>query len=238
MTTKILFVIVRTLVATVASAPLFWVTPVGAQLADIPAPVNWVAFSADRMSTNEATPDSYVYGRYYRRSDGSTRSDAGVKGESIQSIEIHNMTNSTYYTFFRGSWESYKMRLPEEGYTPAVPRLGKTNFLAKSDEFIQGFDNIYTETQPSGLVRHEAPALNFFALRQTYQGAKTEYYNVQIAEQPDDLFVPPPGAPINAHDTLWGFIGNVTKEEEKQIEEEIQRRIEQVKRLHPDGLHP
>ena len=52
----------------------------------------------------------------------------------------------------------------------------------------------------------KAPDLNFFALRTSFKETTQEFYDVQLGEQPDDLFEPPVGAEVEQRTEFRGII--------------------------------
>lgn len=112
------------------------------------------------------------------------------------------------------------MRLPREGYRPALRSLTRANGLAAWPEKIQGFE-VYRMTQQSGLVRFQAPALNFFSLSTSFNGAYDEFYDINIREQPEELFFPPAGVPVEERQELGGIIANLTEDEEEALRERL-----------------
>lgn len=91
----------------------------------------------------------------------------------------------------------------------------------------EGF-SVYRVVNLGGDVRLETPALNWFALvRQSVTGRREEYTNVRIADQPPELFVPPPGVAVAITNELGGIISVRTGEPEPP----------ELKRLH-DRPHP
>jgi hypothetical protein len=178
----------------------------------IAAPTTWIPFDAPFTTSSQA---GTVAGHFYRRSDGSTRTETGPENGPVKVISIKNISNSRYYTYLRGAWSSYHMRLPKEGFHPALRSLTKTEGLIPwPGEKIHGFE-LYRFSDRGGLERFQAPALNFFALRTVYEGTREEYFDIKVREQSPDLFLPPPGQPVDEKEELGGIIADLTPEESK-----------------------
>lgn len=102
-------------------------TPHGnGQPVDIPAPTNWIPFSATLEHRNEGAT---AIGRYYRRPDGSTCSV--LDGRLGRTIHINDVKTRSAYNFVpsRG-WVSRPMMIPDGIYRPRVKFL---EFLSRRD---------------------------------------------------------------------------------------------------------
>ena len=174
----------------------------------VPAPSEWVAFDADIRTVTQLGGVTVV-GRYYQASDGSTREETGPVKAPASVITINNVTTSTHYSYVHSQWHSYPMKLPAGGYRPGLRVVGRTHGLEESVEVIQGF-SVYRATTSGGVVRMQAPALNFYPLRIEFEGTRQDCLNVVIREQPRELFEPPAGASVTPHDELRGIISNPT----------------------------
>lgn len=181
-------------------------TPAGGIGADIPSPTEWVPFvaRARKVAVNDGVSRIEMAGRYYRRSDGSTRFETGPENGPIRVIHIKNVAHSRSYLLFGEQWQSNPMLLSEKGYQPKIRREDMRG-LEKQAEAISGF-LIYKFTDHGGVVAMQAPDLNFFALRTTFQNTTQEFYDVQLGEQPDDLFEPPSGATVEEKTEFRGIV--------------------------------
>ena len=97
------------------------------------------------------------------------------------------------------------MRLPAAGYRPGKRSLTVTRGIEPFDDAIQGFI-VFKFTSPGGVVRFEAPALNFFALRTEFVDTKQEVYDITLRDQHPDTFLPPAGVPVEAHGEFRGIV--------------------------------
>jgi hypothetical protein len=168
----------------------------------IPAPTDWVAFDASMRKRSKEGP---VFGRYYRRSDGSTRWDTGPAENDMRVISISNVSNSEHYEYARGTWKSYRMILPPGGYRPKRRSFQTTKGLEPWSTRIQGFEVIRQSTN-SELVRYVAPALNFFALLSELDDTRQEFFDVRVREQPSQLFSPARDAKVVMQTEYRGIV--------------------------------
>jgi hypothetical protein len=169
----------------------------------IPSPTEWVPFDASmrKVSPKEGTME----GRYYRRSDGSTRFDTGPTINNIRVISISNVANSEHYELTKGTWKSYRMILPPEGYRPGARSFNITRGLEAWPEAVQGFEVVRLTTE-DGLIRFQAPALNFFNLLTEFQGTRQEFFDVRLREQPRELFFPPRDVEVEKRPEYNGIV--------------------------------
>jgi hypothetical protein len=172
------------------------------QRSQIPSPPNWVAFSANWKRVGKA---GTIVGRYYRASDGSTRLES-EDGSNIV-ISISNVATVRQYAFLLNKWVSYPMRLPPGGYRPSPRILGGTHGLEVSTDVIEGYP-VYKMTTIGGVVRYQAPALNFFALVTEFADARQEFFDIVLDEPASELFLPPPNVSIEMRDELKGIVSN------------------------------
>ena len=181
-------------------------TPDGGVGSAIPAPTHWVPFTAHMRKSVAANgvQDVKVQGRYYRRSDGSTRSESGMVNGPIKVIDIKNIAQNRFYLFENERWQSYPMLLPAEGFRP-LQRREDMKGLERHSEAVSSF-LVYKHTDRGGVVSMKAPDLNFFALRTSFKETTQEFYDVQLGEQPDDLFEPPVGAEVEQRTEFRGII--------------------------------
>lgn len=90
-------------------------------------PSGWVPFSADVETTTPGIET--LTGRYFRNSEGSERFEATRPSDGTNTIEILNLSNSTYYANFRDhGWISRPMDVSVSSRRPMtiysdMPRL-------------------------------------------------------------------------------------------------------------------
>jgi hypothetical protein len=175
---------------------------------DVWSPSEWIPFSAWVRSvvTTDGVQRVGMQGRYYRRSDGSTRSETGPENGPIRVIDIKNIAAKRAYLFRNGRWQSNPMQLRDGGYRPRKQRVDMLG-LERHAEAISGF-LVYKYTDAGGVVSFQAPDLNFFKLRTSYQETTQEFYDIQPGEQPDHLFEPPQGADVEEKPEVRGIIQN------------------------------
>ena len=173
---------------------------------DIPSPNQWVPFVANARSvvTIDGVKRVRMEGRYYRRSDGSTRFETGPEKGPIKTIAIKNIATTRFYRFSKNHWQSNPMQLRDGGYLPAKRREDLRG-MEKHAEALSGF-LVYRYTDRGGLQSLQAPDLNFFALRTWNDDTTQEFFDVQLGEQADDLFEPPLGVNVEEKPEPWGII--------------------------------
>ena len=168
-----------------------------------PNTARWVAFDANFVRTEPGMRK--VVGFFHRDADGSTREDSNIDGPSRPAVFIMNVARRLDYTYENGVWSSYPLNLPPQGVRPdTVARNARQYVPAKP---IDGM-NVVRFVNPQGIVQFQAPTLNYFALRtERLNGGREVFSNINIREQPADLFLPPPtAAVINRHDAWHGPI--------------------------------
>jgi hypothetical protein len=163
-------------------------------------PSEWVPFSADVR--NVKVSGAVSVGRFYRGSDGSTRSEAGASFDDITVIAIKNIRTSSFWVWNqqRGYWRSQPMDIPPDGWRPVPTRA---NIFTPVAEKIEGFE-VLRRGNSDGSFELVAPQLNLFPLVTTCPTARPpatadcalRYYNIKIGEQPADLFELPTGAQV------------------------------------------
>ncbi len=179
------------------------------ELDTISAPASWIALSADIVRTFPGTAQRQV-GRFYRGSDGSELMATWVEGREggLRAINIRNVSlNTFYHTWKDGEWYSHPMKLPPGGYTPKN-RL-QSDYVRHPQQ-IQGFDT-YRRVHRFGMVNYEAPSLNFLALlsqHTTGEAVRQEFVNIVLGEPEATVFLPPPGAIIEASPVLSGIVSH------------------------------
>lgn len=157
-------------------------------------PDSWVPFSADfRVFGPGVGPST---GRFYRSSDGSTRSETRALADLA--IGIVNVAARRFYSYSRGSgWVSQPLELSPEGMRPRT--LPESPFLERVPEPWEGLE-VWRLQDASGAVRLIAPALNAFTVRREGgMGPSFEFTNIAIGE-PDVAFVPPASATVRESD--------------------------------------
>ncbi|WP_291986602.1 hypothetical protein [Luteitalea sp.] len=171
----------------------------------VPQPSEWVAFTADYAHVNAAYQDSRV-GRFYRGDDGSTRSESGPSKSEVTAIMIKNFYLAKFYRWTpQTGWTEQPMDVPQ---TPWQAKF--TVGMTKGDP-IEGFDII---RQVSGnRTIHRAPDLNLFVLinQEPCQWSRTvqcgsRYTNIKLGSQPQSLFSPPAGVPIEMQTKPGGIV--------------------------------
>lgn len=179
-------------------------------------PGRWVPFRANIKRVFD--PESVFVGRFYRASDGSTRSETGPSIAEINIVGIKNMSEGVFYLWLPTSgWESHPMELPHGKYFQ--PRLdsGVSAEATRVDDQIEGIDLIKGPTDRHGITEYQAPRLNYFALRTTIPcktaqrtGCGKWYSEVHIDEQPPELFKPPVGVAVLKRSEPGGIVRRST----------------------------
>ncbi len=188
-------------------APLVSVAPTGATgrlfqpATVITGPSVWVSFSADTHRIAETDGATYI-GRAYQHRDGSVRHEDGRSGQPLNSIFIKSHEQSmSYHWTPDGGWRGWGLTLPPEAlHQPQSWMLNER--IRLRPEPLQGYQVIVTSSR-SGWESYRAPALNFYELAKRVPcrfDAKAIcgmwLSNITVAEQPPELFVPPPDALI------------------------------------------
>ncbi|MCM3881708.1 MAG: hypothetical protein ND807_16490 [Vicinamibacterales bacterium] len=159
----------------------------------------WVEFDANFVRTQPGMRK--VVGFFHRGVDGSTREDSNVDGPSKPVILITNVTTRLEYTFEGGAWTSYPLNVPPQGVRPDTIARNPRQYAP--DKPIDGMV-VVRFVNPQGIVQFQAPSLNYFAIHTERPGGGRETYsNINIREQPADLFLPPPGAVVTARTDGW-----------------------------------
>jgi hypothetical protein len=178
----------------------------GDQLAQ---PANWVPFSATSRFTYPS--GSVAHGRFYRSSDGSERLDKEAYSGQPATTTIKNIPTSTYYMAMGeptccDRWASYPMKLPREGYTPSYIHPLSASAVEKVEGTWSGFD-AYRLARHNNFTRYLVPALNYFAVFTVDPtGARREFLDIRVGEQPSALFEPPAGAVVERVNRYNGII--------------------------------
>jgi hypothetical protein len=183
-----------------------WRQVAGTPRADqsVPAPDHWVAFDAIVRTIG---PRGVTVGKFYRGSDGSTRNDSGPEDNPSRIVSISNVSLITHYEGIDGTWKSYPMKLPAGDYRPGLRSLTRTHGLEASTLKILGF-TVYRLESTGGVVRYQAPDLNFFALVTEFQDTRQECSDVVIRDQPAAVFMPPPGVVVEPQSQYRGIVSD------------------------------
>jgi hypothetical protein len=190
--------VIPALVVVTAIAPRWATLPSAVVSAPLQQPANWVPFSATSRFVYPS--GSVVFGRFYRSSDGSERLDKEAYSGQPATTTIKNIPTATYYIGMGmptccDKWASYPMKLPMEGYTPSYIRPPGSTALEKVEARWSGFDAYRLLSK--NYTRVLVPGLNYFAvLTDDPAGRRREFLNIQVGEQPSDLFEPPAGAVV------------------------------------------
>ena len=188
--------------------------------ASIPAPTNWVPFSAD-MKVTHADGHEPTIGRFSRARDGSTRLETWSPSvPNLRIIGIKNIPQQTsYIRSLSGKWTSAPMQLPAEGWHPVkwrATRPGITKYPHKLDVEVGGTANLQA---PSGLnaVRYVSdrgnislvvPELNFFPVvtQILASGRRETFWNIDRDEPDPALFEPPTDVTVTRLEKPRGII--------------------------------
>ena len=80
----------------------------------------------------------------------------------------------------------------------------------------------YRYVNIGGTLALQVPELNFFdVLKQSLEGRREVYSNLDLVAQPEDLFVPPPGASVTSTDVLGGIVSETTGTAAEHIEHSL-----------------
>jgi hypothetical protein len=173
---------------------------------------------AAEVEVTKATSTGKVVGRFFRDSHGCGRLETGPEGETVV-IYIQNVPRSEYYTWTKQSnqWVVGPMKLPKDGWKPMARRENLRGLL-KHSQFVEvrrgkPFNlhadaglTAYLYTNLSGTLTLEIPELNFFpVIKESLDGRREAYANIEIGEQNEDLFAPPPGVTVATTDKLGGI---------------------------------
>lgn len=154
-------------------------------------PAEWVPFSADVLNISNS---NVVTGKFHRRRDGSTA--YYLDTQAGPAITIHNLqTRQTYVKLGERDWMARPLEERALDGPPPELRLPKRQVQVFLDADL-GEIYEFTNGRGGGVTRL-APRLNAF--RVSYHlpnGVSSEYRNIRIGDQPDQLFVPPPDARV------------------------------------------
>jgi hypothetical protein len=170
-------------------------------------PQTWIPFAADLRIVNER--GHMHYGGYFRASDGSFRSEDLQSPDTIRRIDITNIPTESYYSWTpRAGWTRRPTQLPSGGWHPPTTALKGRTLL---EEKFEGFEAVRKEYR-DGRYQIDVPQLNYFtvAFGCSQPGPKCvtiNYFNIRQQEQPAELFLPPPGAPMTYSSQPGGIVG-------------------------------
>lgn len=173
---------------------------------EVPSPRSWIAFQAEWEKTKPG--GATVKGRFYRNSDGSTRSESQFEGQSESLVAISNVGNNAYYErSVDGQWCSHPMRIDRAVYSPQRMRSNANVTLTKLPEKVEGFE-VYHLTGVSRIIEDVVPELNFFAVVSQDPQTLTvqRYFNISVGPQDGQLFMPSAGTDVIHHTNLMGIV--------------------------------
>ncbi|MGE0123564.1 MAG: hypothetical protein AB7U25_11550 [Vicinamibacterales bacterium] len=185
------------------------IQPPGQTREYVQQPSEWVPFSAHIRRVNAA--DGFVsVGRFYRSSNGSTRSDTGPSLDQIDTIGIKNIDRVAFYLWsIKLGWSQQPMSLPPDGWTPGL--IVFNDAMTRVPERVEGFELIRHDAPPFTVFR--APQLNMFDVMRlipcqfnTALMCGTWFSNFVVGEQPAELFAPPEGQPIAYNPQPGGIV--------------------------------
>lgn len=171
-------------------------------------PETWTPFSADLRRVNAMNGAVHV-GRFYRSSDGSTRSETGPSLEQINSIGIKNIGDVAFYSWNdKFGWMQQPMTLPPEGWQPG--RIVFNERMTRVQERLGDLELIRHDQSPYTVYR--APMLNMFDVIkllpcqfESTSACGTWLSNIRIGEQSSELFAPPSSASIQQNPEPGGI---------------------------------
>ena len=70
---------------------------------------------------------------------------------------------------------------------------------------------MYKATTIGGVVKYQAPALNFFALVTEFADTRQEFFDIVLVEPASELFLPPPNASIEMRNELKGIVSDARR---------------------------
>lgn len=165
------------------------------------APASFVPFSAHSLITTATGAE--IVGRYYRRSDGSTRAETGERPGMPSLVLINNYATRVTYSWRArdDDWVSHPMETPPP--QPWVPDENSLASMRPVPEAVEGFELLRKDNPGSGggysLV---APRLNYYPLvirscadDHTPPGGcvSSRKHRIEIGEPPSELFEPGAG---------------------------------------------
>jgi hypothetical protein len=206
--------------------------------ATIPQPDGWVPFSADVTITRPNTTQ-VVSGRYYRDRHGCARLETGPGGVTAV-IYIHNIPRVEYYwwNIESGEWTVGPMKLPSDGWRP-IQRRAATVGLHRYPLFVEvrrgkqynlraesGL-TAYQYVNPTATLSLQVPEMNFFdVLKQSVEGRREAYSNVEFLELSEELFRPPEGVNVLTTTKIGGIVSESPTSVQEHLEHGVQRKNE------------
>ncbi len=162
----------------------------------------FVPFSAQTEITTET--GQIILGRFYRRGDGSTRSETGPALDAPTVIYINNHANRTSYMWAArdGGWISYPLEGPQ--LPPWHPDEKSLALMTPVSESVDGLELLRKKNGPNGYSLL-APALGYYAVvnttcstdsRAEAKCSTNRKFNIRVGEPPWDLFEPAEGERI------------------------------------------
>jgi hypothetical protein len=161
-------------------------------------PGQWVPFSASMVRVFRQGQSAV--GKLYRSADGSTRNETGPAPGRVDSIGISNVPDRLYYIWRpEGGWESRPLDLPGGRYLQ--PPEGAPTGATPTSERLEGMVLIKMPTNHQGITHYLVAELGYFPPVKSImpcndgQGSGCGLWlsDIEIGEQPADLFRPPTG---------------------------------------------
>lgn len=150
-------------------------------------PREWIPVIADVRIVDTA---GTVRERFFRNRDGSTRIEAYSPFVAEQVVTIHNLPQMTiFFQAADGSWSALPIRPAMRLVPLRRPRVGRNATISSAPETWEGV-KVYKVSEKVLL----APELNYLEVRDARGPRVREFYNIQVVDPPEDLFVPAPGA--------------------------------------------
>jgi hypothetical protein len=169
-------------------------TPKGARQIPqvIEGPGQWVAFSAE-VELRLGTAQPSLNGKFYRASNGSTRTELYEPDGSVNMFSIVNMPEQRLYVYDpRNGWRVSQTDARESPET----RFSQVALGEKSPTRWEGLE-VYEKVQ-DGELTVCAPELNFKTVYSLFiQAGRTKILRKIKREEPaSELFSPPPDVPV------------------------------------------
>jgi hypothetical protein len=177
---------------------------------EVTGPQVWVPFSATYKHVNEN--GEVRVGRFYRASDGSTRSESGLEAGVMNIIGIKNISEGLFYLWKPTTgWESRPMDVPSTGWKPRISKtVAPTNLVT---DRVDGFALIKSPMDRRGATTYEAPELNFMPLRVATRcqvigldECGVWLTEIIVGEQLPEYFKPPIGTSVARRSEPGGIV--------------------------------
>jgi hypothetical protein len=158
----------------------------------IQGPSDWVSFSAD-VELCMGTGQPSLNGRFYRASNGSTRSELYEPDGSVNMLSIVNVPEQNLYVYDRRN--GWRVSQTDARHRPDT-RFSKFALGEKSPTRWEDLE-VYEKVQ-DGELAVCAPELNFKTVYSLFiQAGRTKILRQIKREEPAaDLFSPPPNVPV------------------------------------------